>query len=196
MIILSILMGISVCFGCNYVTRDTSPDKAAVPLNVCYGSSFFGYTIYKCEDGVPFKYRYSSSNPQCSGNDYIDRTSAADENYNCAADANCEYVKITEYGTGSCDAADPEIGVIETFVVGKCVDGTKGTCSDTTAMVRQYDSDSCSGSHSYAEEYERGCLVTQRGNEYQVDIECGSDCTRFGVAFVSLFVVLISLYAM
>merc|ERR1712228_1098224 len=169
-------MGISVCFGCNYVTRDTSPDKAAVPLNVCYGSSFFGYTIYKCEDGVPFKYRYSSSNPQCSGNDYIDRTSAADENYNYAADA--------------------EIGVIETFVVGKCVDGTKGTYSDTTAMVRQYDSDSCSGSHSHAEEYERGCLVTQRGNEYQVDIECGSDCTRFGVAFVSLFVVLISLYAM
>ena len=190
---------ISVGFGCNFVVRDTSSDKAAVPLNVCYGSSYFQYTMYKCEDNLPFKYIYSSSDNTCSG-DHITRESAADQTYTCEDDTNCPYARVVQYS--DCDDNEgTTISAIEAFVVGQCTEGTQGTCTSTFAEVTRYNDapNGCTGGHSAfnKEEYFGGCVASSRGNLYQWDIECGSAASDpLKLTFVAVFVVFISLYTL
>ena len=198
--VLLIFGSISICFGCNYVVRSTSSDKAAVPLDVCYGNAFFAYTVYRCEDGVPFEYTYSSDDYTCTG-DYISRTSAASQTHNCADSENCPYAKVTQYGDCN-DNSETETRMIETFVGDRCVEGTMGTCDDTFAEVTRYNDapSACTGGHdaTLKEEYLNGCIESARGNLYEYTVECGlistSDCNQHKIVFVVLFV-LIAVYA-
>eukprot|EP01084_Bolivina_argentea_P220820 374159_1 len=176
---------LSMSSGCNYVLAE-SITKAFMPINVCHGTSFYGYEIYKCESGKVNMYHYQNSD--CTGT--ISETTDVTLNvHECDDAANCPYVKIT--GWKSCDKT--EIDYIETFGVGgECNgNGGKGICSSETATRMTYSSDDndCTGSVAFDEDFEAGCAVEGRDAGLYAEISCGlegseSPRIQFGFALM------------
>jgi len=119
-----------------------------VPTGACVYAGSLGYAVYECEGDQITQKLYATDDTSCSGSTtstvtgicgLLNMDTAGVCVANCGSGKQCSYAQAEFYGTSTCSGD----GVPVFFIADFCQDGTKVTCSGTTANVAFYEEDAC-----------------------------------------------------